>query len=155
MENFNVLIVVAWILFGILLTPLMFILFDLAAGIRKAKKRNESITSDKWKRTVDKVARYYNALLAIVFIDCLQISLIWYLDTYHGNSIPIFPVFTLLGAIGIGLIEVKSILERAEDKVKYIEVGELFAKIMGNKSNPEEIAKAVAEYMNKKEEETK
>lgn len=68
MKGLDELFVVAWMLFGILMTPLFFIAFDLWAGIRKAKQRNEKISSDGWKRTVNKVARYYNALLALVVV---------------------------------------------------------------------------------------
>ena len=61
MKGIDELFIVAWMLFGILLTPLFFIAFDLWAGIRKAKQRSEKISSDGWKRTVNKVARYYMA----------------------------------------------------------------------------------------------
>ena len=78
MKGIDELFIVAWMLFGILLTPLFFIAFDLWAGIRKAKQRSEKISSDGWKRTVNKVARYYNALLALVVVDCMQMAGVWY-----------------------------------------------------------------------------
>lgn len=48
MKGLNELFVVAWMLFGILMTPLFFIGFDFWAGIRKAKQRGEKITSEGW-----------------------------------------------------------------------------------------------------------
>lgn len=39
MKGIDELFVVAWMLFGILLTPLFFIAFDFWAGIRKARQR--------------------------------------------------------------------------------------------------------------------
>ena len=116
MKGLDELFVVAWMLFGILMTPLFFIAFDLWAGIRKAKQRNEKISSDGWKRTVNKVARYYNALLALVVVDGMQMAGVWYLDNYYGYHIPVFPFITLLGAFGVAAIEVKSIYEKAEEK---------------------------------------
>jgi len=92
MKGLDELFIVAWMLFGILLTPLFFIAFDLWAGIRKAKQRCEKISSDGWKRTVNKVARYYNALLALVVVDCMQMAGVWYLDNYYDYHIPIFEI---------------------------------------------------------------
>lgn len=114
----NPLIVVAIIAFFIYLTPLIFILADLWSGLRKAKIRNEPITSYKWRRTIYKLNKYYNCLLALSVLDGLQIVTLWYLDTYHGCHIVLFPFVTLLGAAGIGTIETKSIIEPATVKEK-------------------------------------
>lgn len=151
MKGLNELFIVAWMLFGILLTPLFFIGFDFWAGIRKAKQRKEKITSDGWKRTVDKIARYYNMLLALVIVDCMQISGVWYLDNYYEYHIPIFPFITILGAMVVATIEVRSIFEKAEDKVKkqVNDVASLAAEIAKHKTDPAEIAAAVVEYMNR------
>ena len=150
MGKFNELFVVAWMLFGILLTPLFFIGFDFWAGIRKAKQRKEKITSAGWKRTVDKIARYYNMLLALVVVDCMQISGVWYLDNYYDYHIPIFPFVTILGALIVAAIEVKSIYEKAEEKERreMKQVAALAAEIAKHKTDTTEIAKAVVNYMN-------
>ena len=157
MKGLDVLFVVAWMLFGILMTPLFFIAFDLWAGIRKAKQRNEKISSDGWKRTVNKVARYYNALLALVVVDGMQMAGVWYLDNYYGYHIPVFPFITLLGAFGVAAIEVKSIYEKAEEKERkeMKQVAALAAEIAKHKADPTEIAKAVVEYMNNGKEDKK
>ena len=157
MKGLDELFVVAWMLFGILMTPLFFIAFDLWAGIRKAKQRNEKISSDGWKRTVNKVARYYNALLALVVVDGMQIAGVWYLDNYYGYHIPVFPFITLLGAFGVAAIEVKSIYEKAEEKERreMKQVAALAAEIAKHKADATEIAKAVVEYMNNGKEDKK
>ena len=154
MKGVDELFIVAWMLFGILLTPLFFIAFDLWAGIRKAKQRSEKISSDGWKRTVNKVARYYNALLALVVVDCMQMAGVWYLDNYYDYHIPIFPFITLLGAFGVAAIEVKSIYEKAEEKERreMKQVAALAAEIAKQKTDPEEIAKAIFKYMSKDKE---
>ena len=153
MRGLNEVFIVAWMLFGILLTPLFFIGFDFWAGIRKARQRKERITSDGWRRTVNKIARYYNMLLALVVVDCMQMAGVWYLDSYYGYHIPIFPFVTLLGAMVVGTIEIRSIFEKAEDKEKreYKQVAMLAAEIARHKADPGEIAKAVVEYMNKED----
>jgi hypothetical protein len=150
MKNINELFIVLWMLFGILLTPLFFIAFDYWAGIRKAKQRGEKITSDGWKRTVEKIAKYYNMLLALVVIDMMQIAGVWYLDNYYFYHMPIFPVITMIGALFVAIIEVKSIFEKAEDKVKkdVIDVSSLVQEIAKHATNPSEIAKMVVDYMN-------
>jgi len=141
----------------VLFTPILFILFDLWAGIRKAKERNELITSYGLRRTVSKIARYYNLLFALLVIDSIQMAGLWFLDAYHDHNFPVFPFITLLGAIGVGAIEVRSIFEKAEDKVKRqaSDVALLAGELAKCKSDPAELAKAVVEFMNKDKEEKK
>ncbi len=140
-----------WMLFGIYMLVLFAILADLWSGVRKAKKNGIARSSYGFKRTVDKIARYYNVMLALTVIDFMQMSSIWYLEQFYGYHIIMFPFITLLGAIGIGLIEVKSIYEKAEDKVRLEDVTYLAGKIVANKTDISEIVKAVIEYMNKPE----
>ena len=153
MKGVEELFIVAWMMFGILLSPLFFIAFDFWAGIRKAKQRGEKITSDGWKRTVDKIARYYNMLLALVVIDCMQIGGVWYLDSYYDYHIPIFPFITLLGAMVVAAIEVKSIFEKAEDKAKkqVSDLALLVTEVLKHKGNPTEIAEILSNYLTKDE----
>jgi len=57
----------------------------------------------------------------------------------------------LIGAIGICLIEIKSIYEKAEDKVRIENVASLAGKIITNKDDITEIVKSVVEYMKEPE----
>ena len=82
---------------------------DFWSGIRKAKKNNIVRSSYGFRRTVEKIKEYYNAMTALTIIDAMQVSVIWYLETYYQYSIPMFPFVTLLGAIGLSFIEIKSI----------------------------------------------
>lgn len=146
-----------WLLFvvvGMLFTPLVFIALDYWAGIRKAKKRGERIRSDKMKRTVDKVARYYNAILAMVMLDLIQIGAFIFLWRFNGWNCYTFPIFTLIGVLFIAAIEVKSIMEPADEKEsrEMKEVTELAKAIAEHKSDPKEIAEAIAGYLNEDKE---
>ena len=91
-------------------------------------------------------------MFGLTITDCMQILGCWYLKNYCEISVPMFPVMTLIGALGFSLIEIKSIYEKAEDKYKNeaAYLGTLVAKIAENKTNPDEIAKAVFDYFNKK-----
>jgi len=150
MKEFNVLFIALFILVGFLLTPLIFIALDFWSGVRKAKQRGEKITSDGWTRTVAKIGRYYNMLFAFVVVDSMQIAGVWYLDTYYDYHIPIFPWLTMIGACIVAAIEIRSIFEKAEDKVKkqVSDVSSLAENIAKNISSPAEIAQAVVNYMN-------
>lgn len=143
---------VTLILFFILLTPLIFIGFDFWAGNRKARQRGEPIISDKWQRTVQKVAKYYNALLALVVVDAMQMASIWYLQQFYGWRVPIFPLVTLLGAMGVAAIEIKSIFESAEEKEKreIKKVARLVSRIVARKGDPDEVANALTDYFTDK-----
>ena len=149
MKGLDELFIVAWMLFGIYIEVFIMILADLWSGTRKAKQRGEVRSSYMYKKTIDKIARYYNALIALTVIDMMQMGGVWYLDGYYGWSWPIFPVVTLLGAFGISLVELKSIYEKADEKVKgdYKDVALLAAEIAKHKTEPAEIIAALGEYL--------
>lgn len=140
-------IVILWILFGIYILVLIMILADLWSGVSKARKTGVIRSSYGFRRTIEKTARYYNVLLALTVMDAMQVSAIWYLETYYNKAIPMFPFVTLIGAMGICLIEMKSIYEKAEDKVRIDDVGNLMGKILVNKDDLGEIVKSMADYM--------
>ena len=139
--------VTLWILFGIYSLVLIMILADLWSGIRKAKRIGVIRTSYGYKRTVSKLAQYYNVLIALSVVDCMQMSTVWYLETYYQYSLWLFPFITLAGAIALSLIEVKSIYEKAEDKVRMDKAGQVISNIIINKDNLEEVAKTISNYM--------
>lgn len=150
MKNFDQIIIVAWLCFGLYLTVLLLVIADLWSGVRKAGQRGEVRTSYGYRKTITKLCRYYNAMMALTFIDCMQIGSIWYLNNYYTYNIPIFPFVTLIGAIGIGIIEVKSIFEKADEKARmeYKRLGDLATELAGKISDPKEIAQAIITYMN-------
>ena len=143
-----------WLLFivvGMLFTPLVFIALDFWAGIRKSKKRGIRINSDKMKRTVYKVSKYYNTILAMMVVDIIQIIAFIFLWKFNGWNLYTFPIFTLAAVIFVGAIEIKSIVEPADVKEEreFKEVTELAKAIAEHKSDPKEIAEAIAEYLKK------
>ena len=116
------------------LLVLIAVLADLVSGVRKAKKMGVARRSKAFRRTVDKLARYYNALFALSIVDAMQLFAIAYLRAVESlDSLPLFPLFTLLGAIGIALIELKSIFEKAEVKEQqYRDTAEAIIKLLRN-----------------------
>ncbi len=134
----------------LLFTPLVFIGLDYWAGIRKARKRGDPICSDKMKRTVDKISRYYNAILAMMVVDVIQITAFIFLYLYNGWSAYTFPVFTLAAVLFVAAIEIKSIYEPADVKEQreMRDAAKLAKIIMEHRNDPKEIAEAVANYLN-------
>ena len=145
------LIVLLFIELGLLVTPIIFIALDFWAGIRKARQRGERILSDKMKRTIDKLSRYYNAVLAMVVLDAVQVTGFVFLHLYNGWTAYTFPLFTLIAVMFVAAVEVKSILEpaTAKERREMKEVGELAKAIVEHRQDPKEIAEAIAEYLSK------
>lgn len=143
------LIAMLFFVVALLFTPLTFIGLDYWSGIRKAKKNGIPIYSDKMKRTVDKISRYYNAILAMMVVDFIQITGFIFLYMFNGWSAYTFPVFTLGSVLFIAAIEIKSIYEPADVKEsrEMREVTELAKAIAEHRSDPKEIAEAIAEYL--------
>lgn len=145
------LIALLFIVLGMLITPLIFIALDYWAGIRKARKRGDPIRSDKMKRTVDKVSRYYNGIFALMVLDIMQISGFVFLHLYNGWDAYTFPLFTFAAVGFVAVVEIKSIYEPADAKEgrEMKEVAELAKAIAAHKSDPEELAEAIAKYLKK------
>lgn len=146
------LIALLFIVLGMLVVPLIFIALDYWAGIRKARKRGDPIRSDKMKRTVDKVSRYYNGIFALMVLDVMQITGFVFLHIYNDWNAYTFPAFTFAAVGFVAVVEIKSIYEPADAKEsrEMKEVAELAKAIAAHKSDPEEIAEAIAKYLQKK-----
>ena len=140
-------IVLIWILFALYILVFFMIGADFWSGIRKAKKNGIVRSSYGFRRTVEKIKEYYNAMIALTIIDAMQVTALWYLETYYKYEIPMFPFVTLVGAIGLCIIEIKSIYEKAEDKQRFHEAGALLSSIAKHKTDIKEISKSVAEYL--------
>lgn len=151
--NYQQLFVICVLLFAEYILVLFTVVADLISGIRKAKQRGELRSSYGFRRTVDKLSRYYLPLFALTIVDTMQMIVVGYLNGYHGFSIPLLPILTLFGAIGIGIIEIKSILEKAEDKVKFERVGALAGNIIKNKDDAAAIIAELGKYFKETEKE--
>jgi steroid 5-alpha reductase family enzyme len=111
---------------------LVSVLADLWSGLRKAKMRGEARRSEALRRTVKKIAQYYNVLLALTVVDLMQMGLVAYVRVACQWDVPLVPIFTVIGAIGIAAIEVKSIFEKSEEKQQrdYREAMKMFASVL-------------------------
>lgn len=143
------LIILLFFVVGLLTTPLFFIGLDYWAGIRKAKKRGDPIRSDKMKRTVDKLSRYYNACLAMLVLDAIQISGFVFLHLFNGWTCYTFPLFTIASVGFVAAVEIKSIYEPADVKERREnqDVLALAKAIAEHRRDPSEIAKDIAEFL--------
>lgn len=97
---------------GLYIAVLLVIIADLISGCRKAKKDGFLRSSKGLRRTVKKVAEYYNLMFVISVIDCVQMVAI----CESGLSIPRMPFFSFLATIFLCIIELKSMYERKTDK---------------------------------------
>lgn len=127
---------------------LLFVFLDLWAGIRKAKQRGEYRSSFGLRKTVAKIANYYNALLVITVIDALQMLTIIELQA----GLPIFPFLTILGGLFVGFIELKSVYEKNDKKerAKVQEAAKIVAQLIREGKDSESIA-ALIDYLKTKD----
>lgn len=143
------LITMTFLLVGIMFVPVLFIALDFWAGIRKAKARRERIKSDKMKRTIQKVARYYNAILAMAVLDATQIAGFVFLHIFNKWTLYTFPFFTLIAVVFVAAIEIKSICEPASEKEQreVKEVLRLIKELVSHGTDAREFANAIDEYL--------
>lgn len=140
---------------------LLAIFADLWSGIKKSKKNgtykrsDPSISSRWWKkaffpfvhtygldRTLDKIRKRYNLLIVFSMIDILLIICEFY------NSM--IPYVTIIASVVMCLVEVKSILEKDEDKGRYIEAARTATEIWKG-FDKDEFAETIIKKINDKQ----
>lgn len=90
-----------------------FVLFDLSAGIRKAKAAGVYRSSYGLRETFKKLANYYNVVVMFTLVD---IAIVFASSCLKIGWLPIFPFLTFACSVGTGYIEIKSVFEKYEEK---------------------------------------
>ena len=138
-----------WWLLSVVVTEYVLVLAavgaDMASGISKSRKRGEATRSRSLRRTVDKLARYYNVLVVLTVVDAMQIAGAWFMRAVEGYAVPLF---TLLGSLGMAGIEVKSIFEKGSDKER-TDVGALL-DLLESAADNEKLTKIINNLKNLK-----
>lgn len=120
---------------------LIMIFLDLLSGIRKAKRAGQFRTSKGLRRTGDKIAKYFNVLMLMTVIDCMQMVFFYYLNHESSMRIPIVPIATFLVSVFYGIVELRSIYENQDEKQKedYHEAAKIITAILSSKNGKETI----------------
>lgn len=129
----------------------LFVIFlDLWAGIRKARHRGEYRSSYGYRKTVEKIAKYFNLIFVVTAIDAVQMLTVWQINEQMSSRLPLLPILTVLGAMFIGFIELKSIYEKSEDKekAKIADAAAVLGSALKNRET-QSIVASVLEYMEK------
>ena len=134
-------------------SPVMSALIDLRFRIRKARERGEEIDSDRLKDTPRKIASYLLTLFALSVVDVVQMALVHYLHIYYGWNVPLLPLVTAIGSVGCCCIEVKSILESQDAKLRRDarDVAKLAAAIVKANGDIGAIAEAVEHQLDEEQ----
>ncbi|MCH5319434.1 MAG: phage holin family protein [Paramuribaculum sp.] len=111
---------------------LVAILVDLRSGVMNSKRSGRCRTSHGYRKTVEKAGRYYVTLIAMTMIDAMVVGSLVFLSLTGGPKISPLPVFTTLGAIGLCLIELRSIYENSQVDSDYDKVLEKFKDVLKN-----------------------
>jgi hypothetical protein len=114
---------------------------DLWSGIRKAKIRGIFVHTYGLDRTLDKLRKRYNLLTVFSLIDVLIL-----IAEVHNRMMP---YATLFAAAIMCVVEVLSILEKDEDKGRYIEATKMAAE-MWKGVNKDELADAIIKKIEEK-----
>lgn len=92
---------------------------DLISGVRKAKSARKDRLSVGYRRTVDKLCKYYNSLFSVSVLDCFLMLAVYVFQTKGLLvSFPLFPPATIIVGGYLAFIEVRSVFEKLEEKEK-------------------------------------
>lgn len=89
---------------------------DLVSALRRVRRLGMRRTSRGYRRTVDKLARYFITLMSLAVVDALLIVSALLLRSTMQWSVPAFPLFTTLGALCLTFIEAKSVMENTQHR---------------------------------------
>ena len=116
------------------------VLIDLFFGVKRARRLKIARTSFGYRRTITKLTSYFGLMLMLSIAD-VAASVIFKM-----------PYFTVIGAIGIIIVEAKSVYENIHREEKNIaEVQKLLLKLFESK---EEI-QSLINFLNSKTDDTK
>lgn len=116
MERLTTVMVCLSIMLLIYVTELGLVFCDLRAGVRKAKEKGIYRTSEGYRRTIDKIARYFNMTFALSLVDGVALSLVYFLWYFYRVDVWMIPCFTLIAGGYVAFVEIKSIWEPADVK---------------------------------------
>jgi hypothetical protein len=103
-------------------------LIDLYFGVRRAKRLKIARTSYGYRRTINKLTSYFGLMLMLSIADVAASVMLK------------MPYFSVLGAIGIVIVEVKSVYENLKQEEKGVEeVQKTLIKLFENKDQIKEL----------------
>ena len=156
MDRFTTLVICGGVLLFLWVTVLGLIFSDLWAGVRKAKKAGVYRTSDGYKKTIDKMARYYNMMLPLALMDTAMNGMMFYLHYFYGYDLILFPWFSLVGAGYVGWVEIHSIMESSDVKERKNQQDYIRAlKAIVAEHDPKSIIEILTKIQEKEKDESK
>lgn len=111
-------IVCLCIMLLIYVVELGLIFCDLVSGVRKAKAKGIYKTSEGYKRTIDKIAKYFVMTFSMSLVDVVMLAIVYMLWYFYKVDIWMIPVFTIIGGGYVAFVEITSIWEPADVKEK-------------------------------------
>lgn len=152
MDRFFTLIVCGGEMVALWVIALGLIFSDLWSGVRKAKQKGVFRTSEGYKKTIDKIAKYFNMLLPLALMDISINGVIFYLHYFYNSDYVMLPWFTFIGTGYIAWVEIHSILEPADIKERKAQQDYLRAlKVILTERKPKDIIEDIVKLEKEKE----
>jgi len=118
-RHLNALLIVLAVLYSCVFIS---VLIDLYFGVARARRLKIARTSFGYRRTINKLTSYFGLMLMLSIAD-IAASVLFNL-----------PYFTVIGAMGIVIVETKSVMENLKQHDKNIEeVQNLLLKLLENR----------------------
>lgn len=116
------------------------VIIDLFFGVRRSKHLKIVRTSFGYRRTITKLTSYFGLMIMLSIADIV------------ASVVFDMPYFTVIGAIGIVLVEVKSVFEKLRQENKSVED---IQKVLLNLFENKEDIQALISFLNSKKQEDK
>jgi hypothetical protein len=134
----------AYVLIILYSCVLLALLIDLFFGVRRAKRLKVARTSYGFRRTITKASTYFGLMMLLTIADIV------------ASVILQMPYFTVIGALGIVIVEGISVYEKVKDENKKIEeVPTVLLELLKNKDNIQDILSWLKQNENSRDENNK
>lgn len=91
---------------------LLAVVLDLVVALRRLRRSGKQCTSRGLRRTVAKLSGYFASLMSLTLVDAMLVAASLCMEACGGKAFMTpFPYLSMLGAVSLAMIELKSVSE--------------------------------------------
>ena len=114
---------------------LLAVVIDLVVALRWLRRSGRPCTSRGLRRTVAKLSGYYASLLSLTLVDAMLVAASLCMEACGGEPFMTpFPYLTMLGAVSLAMIELKSVSETTGVRLNLPSVVDFMSRLFRVKS---------------------
>ncbi len=107
------------------------VIIDFISGVTRAKRCRQKTSSKGFRRTVTKLGSYMTLQMSMLVVDVIVIATLIAGRMEGGWTLPVLPWFSTLTALGLTIIEAKSVSENTGSGSLHRDIIDLSRRLLG------------------------